>query len=140
MKLLLLNGPNLNLLGIREPSVYGVDSLEAIVSLIQSTFPSISFDHIQSNHEGVLIDAIQASAKYDGIIFNAGGYTHTSVAIADALAALKPKVIEVHLSNVHAREPIRHTSLIAPYCMGSIAGFGVDSYLLAVQLFLKRLS
>ena len=140
MKLLILNGPNLNLLGTREPSIYGVETLDALIENVKSTYPNIQFEHIQSNHEGVLIDAIQNSNHFDGIIFNAGGYTHTSVAIADALAAVKPKVVEVHLSNVHARESFRHTSLIAPHCMGSIAGFGVDSYLLAVDLFLKRLS
>jgi 3-dehydroquinate dehydratase II len=140
MKLLILNGPNLNLLGTREPSIYGVETLDALIEKVKSTYPSIQFEHIQSNHEGVLIDAIQNSSAYDGIVFNAGGYTHTSVAIADALAAVKPQVIEVHLSNVHARESFRHTSLIAPHCLGSIAGFGVDSYLLAVAFFLKRLS
>jgi len=138
MKLLILNGPNLNLLGTREPSIYGVETLSDLIQRIQSAYPAIHFDHIQSNHEGVLIDAIQNSTDYDGIIFNAGGYTHTSVAIADALAAVKPRVIEVHLSNVHAREAFRHTSLIAPHCLGNIAGFGVESYLLAVDYFLKK--
>lgn len=138
MKLLILNGPNLNLLGSREPSIYGADTLSDLIKQIETAYPSIQFEHIQSNHEGALIDAIQDSAKFDGIIFNAGGYTHTSVAIADALAAVKPKTIEVHLSNVHARESFRHTSLIAPHCLGSIAGFGVDSYLLAVDYFLKK--
>lgn len=135
MRLLILNGPNLNLLGSREPSIYGVHSLEEVIDHIKKAFPDVAFEHIQSNHEGVLIDAIQNSASFDGIVFNAGGYTHTSVAIADALAAVKPKVIEVHLSNVHARESFRHTSLIAPHCIGSIAGFGVDSYLLAINYF-----
>lgn len=138
MKLLILNGPNLNLLGTREPSIYGADTLSDLVKRVEQTYPTIQFEHIQSNHEGVLIDAIQESSKFDGIIFNAGGYTHTSVAIADALAAVKPKVIEVHLSNVHARESFRHTSLIAPHCLGSIAGFGIESYLLAVDYFLKN--
>jgi 3-dehydroquinate dehydratase-2 len=97
----------------------------------------VTFSHLQSNHEGVLIDAIQDSEKYDAIVFNAGGYTHTSVAIADALAAVKPRVIEVHLSNILAREKERHTSLLAQHCLGTISGFGLDSYVLAVEQLIR---
>lgn len=133
MRILILNGPNLNLLGTREPSIYGAENLESLLRLLIEKFPNINFSHIQSNHEGVLVDAIHDSANYDAIVFNAGGYTHTSVAIADALAAIKPKVIEVHLSNIYAREKERHTSLLAQHCLGTISGFGFDSYVLAVE-------
>jgi 3-dehydroquinate dehydratase-2 len=133
MRILILNGPNLNLLGTREPSIYGQKNLESLIQHLKSRFPAIDFTHIQSNHEGVLIDAIQDSSTYDAIVLNAGGYTHTSVAIADALAAVKPKVIEVHLSNILAREKERHTSLLAKHCLGTISGFGFDSYVLAVE-------
>ena len=133
MRILILNGPNLNLLGSREPSIYGTENLESLLNLLADKFPDVEFSHIQSNHEGVLIDAIQASDNYDAIVLNAGGYTHTSVAIADALAAVKPIAIEVHLSNILAREKERHTSLLAKYCLGTISGFGFDSYVLAVE-------
>ena len=133
MRVLILNGPNLNLLGTREPSIYGVENLESLLQHLTTRFPAVTFSHVQSNHEGVLIDAIQDSSSYDAIVFNAGGYTHTSVAIADALAAVQPKVIEVHLSNILAREKERHTSLLAKHCLGTISGFGFDSYVLAVE-------
>jgi 3-dehydroquinate dehydratase-2 len=133
MRILILNGPNLNLLGTREPSIYGFENLESLLHLLIEKFPKVSFSHLQSNHEGVLIDAIQNTEKYDAIVLNAGGYTHTSVAIADALGAVKPKVVEVHLSNVLAREKERHTSLLAQHCLGTISGFGFDSYVLAVE-------
>ena len=133
MRILILNGPNLNLLGTREPSIYGSENLDSLVNLLSEKFQNLTFSHLQSNHEGVLIDAIQDSAKYDAIVFNAGGYTHTSVAIADALAAVKPRVIEVHLSNVMSREKERHTSLRAQHCLGTISGFGFDSYVLAIE-------
>jgi 3-dehydroquinate dehydratase-2 len=133
MRILILNGPNLNLLGTREPSIYGSENLESLLHSLIEKFPNVTFSHLQSNHEGVLIDAIQDFEKYDAIVFNAGGYTHTSVAIGDALAAVKPKVIEVHLSNVMAREKERHTSLLAKHCLGTISGFGFDSYVLAVE-------
>ena len=133
MRILILNGPNLNLLGTREPSIYGSENLESLLHLLSEKFPNVSFSHLQSNHEGVLIDAVQASENYDAIVLNAGGYTHTSVAIADALAAVKPKAIEVHLSNILARENERHTSLLAKHCLGTISGFGFDSYVLAVE-------
>ena len=137
MRILILNGPNLNLLGTREPSIYGSENLESLLKLLLEKFPSVTFSHLQSNHEGGLIDAIQDSEKYDAIVFNAGGYTHTSVAIADALAAVKPRVIEVHLSNILAREKERHTSLLAKPCIGTISGFGFDSYVLAVEQLLR---
>ena len=133
MRILVLNGPNLNLLGKREPAIYGTENLESLMRLLIEKFPNVIFSHLQSNHEGVLIDAIQDSEKYDAIVFNAGGYTHTSVAIADALAAVRPRIIEVHLTNVMAREKERHTSLLAKHCLGTISGFGFDSYLLAVE-------
>ena len=133
MRIIILNGPNLNLLGTREPSIYGAENLESLLHLLIEKFPRVTFSHLQSNHEGVLIDAIQDSEKYDAIVFNAGGYTHTSLAISDALAAIKPRVIEVHLSNILAREKERHTSLLAQHCLGTISGFGFDSYVLAVQ-------
>lgn len=133
MRILVLNGPNLNLLGKREPAIYGTENLESLMRLLIEKFPNVIFSHLQSNHEGVLIEAIQDSEKYDAIVFNAGGYTHTSVAIADALAAVRPRIIEVHLSNVMAREKERHTSLLSKHCLGTISGFGFDSYLLAVE-------
>jgi 3-dehydroquinate dehydratase-2 len=137
MRILILNGPNLNLLGTREPSIYGAENLESLLRILTEKFPDVTFSHLQSNHEGVLIDAIQDSEKHDAIVFNAGGYTHTSVSIADALAAVKPKVIEVHISNVLAREKERHTSLLAKHCLGTISGFGFDSYVLAVEQLLR---
>lgn len=137
MRILILNGPNLNLLGTREPSIYGAGNLDSLLRILSEKFPNVTFSHLQSNHEGVLIDAIQDSEKYDAIVFNAGGYTHTSVSIADALAAVKPKVIEVHISNVLAREKERHTSFLAKHCLGTISGFGFDSYVLAVEQLLR---
>ena len=137
MRILILNGPNLNLLGTREPSIYGSENLESLLRMLLEKFPSVTFSHVQSNHEGVLIDAIQDSGKYDAMVFNAGGYTHTSIAIADSLAAVKPKVIEVHLSNILAREKERHTSLLAQHCLGTISGFGFDSYVLAVEQLIR---
>ena len=137
MRILILNGPNLNLLGTREPTIYGSDNIEMLMHQLTEKFSNVIFSQLQSNHEGVLIDAIQDSEKYDAMVFNAGGYTHTSVAIADALAAVKPRVIEVHLSNVMAREKERHTSLLAKHCLGTISGFGFDSYVLAVEQLLR---
>ncbi len=137
MRILILNGPNLNLLGTREPSIYGSENLDSLMNLLFEKFPNVIFSHLQSNHEGVLIDAIQDSEKYDAIVFNAGGYTHTSIAIADALSAVRPRVIEVHLSNILAREKERHTSLLAQHCLGTISGFGFDSYVLAVEQLIR---
>lgn len=137
MRILILNGPNLNLLGTREPDIYGHENLEGLMHALIEKFPTVSFSHIQSNHEGVLIDAIQDKNSYDAIVLNAGGYAHTSIAISDALAAIQPKVIEVHLSNILAREKERHTSLLAKHCLGTISGFGFDSYVLAVEQLLR---
>ena len=137
MKLLILNGPNLNLLGTRETSVYGDQTFEEYFSSLKKKFQNIDLSYYQSNVEGELINKLQeVGFTFDGIILNAGGYTHTSVALRDAIAAIKTPVIEVHISNVFAREDFRHNSLIAPKCKGSISGFGMDSYRLAIESFL----
>jgi 3-dehydroquinate dehydratase-2 len=137
MKLLIINGPNLNLLGTREPSVYGSQTFMEYYETLKNKFKSIEFAYYQSNVEGELINKLQEFGfTYDGIILNAGGYTHTSVALRDTIAAITTPVVEVHISNVFAREDFRHTSLIAPKCKGSISGFGMDSYGLAVESFL----
>lgn len=139
MKLLIINGPNLNLLGKREPGVYGVASAESIFEALQREYQDVDLEYFQSNIEGELVDAIQkADGLFDGVVLNAGGYTHTSVALRDAIAAVGVDVIEVHISNVLSREEFRHTSLIGGVCRGSIAGFGPDSYRLAVDYFVKR--
>ena len=139
MKLLIINGPNLNLLGKREPGVYGVASAESIFEALQREYPDVDFEYFQSNIEGELVDAIQkADGLFDGVVLNAGGYTHTSVALRDAIAAVGVDVVEVHISNILSREEFRHTSLIGGVCRGSIAGFGPDSYRLAVDYFVKR--
>lgn len=132
MKILIINGPNLNMLGTREPEIYGSRTFESYLAQLREMLAGDEIDYRQSNHEGDIIDWLQ-SADADGIILNAGAYTHTSLAIADAIAAIDTPVIEVHISNIAAREPIRHTSLIAPVCQGSIAGFGLNSYFLAAQ-------
>ncbi len=135
MKILVMNGPNLNLLGEREPGVYGDTSLEEINSRLKAYAEKngAEIDFYQSNHEGALIDALHnARGVYDSIIFNAGAYTHYSYAIRDAIAAIKLPVIEVHISNVHSREEFRHHSVISPVCKGTIAGFGEQSYFLAL--------
>lgn len=135
-RILLLNGPNLNLLGTREPAIYGMETLESIVQRATEYAQSLGLElrHVQSNHEGALIDALHAAREWaDGIIINAGAYTHTSIALHDAIRAVGLPAIEVHLSNIYAREPFRHHSAIAPACVGQISGFGAHSYLLAVQ-------
>lgn len=138
MKLVIINGPNLNLLGVREPSVYGNQSFVDYLETLKKKFTAMQLDYFQSNVEGELINKLhEVGFSYDGIILNAGGYTHTSVAIADAISAIKTPVIEVHISNIFAREEFRHNSLIAGKCKGSISGFGLDSYRLAVESFLK---
>jgi 3-dehydroquinate dehydratase-2 len=138
MKICIVNGPNLNLLGEREPEVYGSQSFEEYLVQLKSKFSSIEFDYFQSNIEGELIGKIQeVGFSYDGIILNAGAYTHTSVAIADAIKAIKTPIIEVHMSNILNRETYRHTSLIGVNCVGCIMGFGMDSYQLAVEQFSK---
>lgn len=139
MKISIINGPNLNLLGKREPDKYGYRSFEDYFSLLQKKYPSVSFEYFQSNVEGELINEIQKKGfTVEGIILNAGGYTHTSVAIADAIASVKTPVIEVHITNISAREEFRHNSLIARTCTGSISGFGLDSYRLAVEAIIEK--
>lgn len=140
-KILVLNGPNLNLTGLREPTHYGNVTLEEINSALSEAASSLGIDTVffQSNHEGDLIDYIHsAKGNFDGIIFNAGAFTHYSYAIRDAIAAVDVPTVEVHMSNVHAREEFRHTSVIAPVCIGSIAGFGSFSYHLALAALIER--
>lgn len=137
MRLIIINGPNLNLLGTREKQVYGEISFDEYFPKLRKLFPKIDLEYFQSNVEGEIINKLHETGfSYDGIILNAGGYTHTSVAIADAVAAIKTTVIEVHISNIFAREDYRHISYIAPKCKGSITGFGLDSYRLAIESFL----
>jgi 3-dehydroquinate dehydratase-2 len=134
MKISIINGPNLNLLGKREPEKYGVLSFGDYLASLQLIYPEVQFNYFQSNVEGEIINEIHKQGfEADGIILNAGGYTHTSVAIADAIAAVKTPVIEVHITNIAAREEFRRSSLIAGSCKGSISGFGLDSYRLAVE-------
>ena len=133
MQITIINGPNLNLLGKREPEIYGSTSFEEFYKGLQAAYPTVTFRYFQSNIEGELINFIQESGfSTDGIILNAGGYTHTSVAIADAVAAVKAPVVEVHISNILAREEERKTTLISKNCKGLISGFGMKSYELAV--------
>lgn len=139
MKLLILNGPNLNLLGRREPEIYGNRNFEDYLVELKQHFRDIEFGYLQSNLEGELINALQAAdGKWDGIIFNPAGYSHTSVALADTIAAVSTPVVEVHISNIHAREPFRQQSLTARNSRGVIGGFGMDSYRLAVESFRIR--
>lgn len=137
-KIIIINGPNLNLLGKREPKTYGDKSFDSYLKELEVEFPFLELTSFQSNVEGEIINKIQETGfSLDGIVLNAGGYTHTSVAIADAIAAIKTPVIEVHISNVYAREEYRHQSLMAKNCKGVIAGFGLDSYKMAINSFLK---
>ncbi len=140
MHLLILNGPNLNLLGTREPDVYGRGDLKELEQSLAFAFPETEFSFFQSNHEGALIDRLHQAVgeTVEGIVFNPGGYTHTSVALRDAIAAIPIPVIEVHLSNVHAREAFRHQSLTAAVCAGQIVGLGRQGYHLAVRYLLGR--
>ena len=136
MRILILNGPNLNLIGIREVDIYGCQSFDNYLHLLREKYPDIMIDYYQSNVEGELINKIQeVGFDYDGIILNGGAYTHTSIAIADAIAAVKTPVIEVHISNVTSRETYRHTSYLTPVCQGVIMGFGLRSYELALLAF-----
>lgn len=138
MNIAIINGPNLNLLGKREPGIYGNLSFETFFDSLIQRFPEIKFSYFQSNVEGELINHIQeVGFSVDGVILNAGGYTHTSVAIADAVAAITAPVIEVHISNIFAREVFRHHSLIAPHCKGMISGLGLTGYRLAVESFIE---
>jgi 3-dehydroquinate dehydratase-2 len=134
----IINGPNLNLLGKREPEKYGHSSFEDYLVVLKTRYPAIDFKYFQSNTEGEIIDEIQKSGfSSDGIILNAGGYTHTSVAITDAIASVKAPVVEVHITNIFAREDFRHVSLIGRNCSGSISGFGLDSYRLATEALIE---
>lgn len=138
MKIAIINGPNLNLLGVREKSIYGDQSFEPFFKELCKKHPEIELSYFQSNSEGSIIDEIQKIGySCDGIILNAAAYTHTSIAIGDAIRAIKSPVIEVHLSNVHSREDYRKVSMIAPACKGVIAGFGLESYELALQALTK---
>ena len=137
MKIIIINGPNLNLIGTRETDVYGSQSFLTYFQHLQSVFPQIELSYFQSNVEGELINQLhQVGFTHQGILLNAGGYTHTSVALRDAIASITTPVIEVHISNIFAREEFRHTSLIAPKCKGSISGFGLHYYQLSIQSFL----
>ena len=134
MKIQIINGPNLNLLGKREPGIYGSSSFDDYLPQLRHQYPSVQIDYFQSNVEGELINKMQeVGFDYDGIVLNAGAYTHTSVALQDCIRSLKCPVIEVHISNVHKREEFRHKSLISCACLGVIRGFGLDSYRLAVE-------
>lgn len=136
MKILIVNGPNLNLLGKREPSVYGTKTFEDYFIELKSKFPDLELSYFQSNVEGELINKIhEVGFSYDGIVLNAGAYTHTSVALRDAISGIETPVIEVHISNTHQREEFRHKSFISPVCKGVILGFGLDSYRLALASF-----
>lgn len=137
MKIIIINGPNLNLLGAREPEVYGNESFENYFKKLQSAYPTVSLEYFQSNIEGELIDKIQQTGfTHDGIILNAAAYTHTSVGIGDAIKAVVAPVIEVHISNTFTREPFRHQSFVSAHAKGIIIGFGLDSYKLALQHFI----
>lgn len=135
MKILILNGPNLNLLGQREPGIYGSGTMDDCLAALRQRYPAVELLYYQSNVEGFLIDRLQQAMTegIDGVVFNAGAYTHTSVALHDAIRSVKFPVIEVHISNVHQREEFRHRSMISPACRGVICGFGLDSYRLAVE-------
>jgi 3-dehydroquinate dehydratase-2 len=136
MKIIIINGPNLNLLGKREPEVYGHTSFESYFTDLKKVFPQIELSHYQSNVEGELINKLhEVGFSYDGVVLNAGGYTHTSVALADAVAAITTPVVEVHISNIFAREDYRHITLLGKHCKGSISGFGLRSYELALKSF-----
>ena len=139
MKIQIINGPNLNLLGVREPGIYGNNSFESYLPQLKAKYPDIEIEYYQSNIEGELIDKMQevGYGGVDGIVLNAGAYTHTSIALQDCIRSLRCPVIEVHISNVHTREEFRHKSMISCACLGVIAGFGLDSYRLAVEGILK---
>lgn len=139
MKIQIINGPNINLLGKREPSIYGSQSFEDYLIELKKAYPQVEFDYYQSNVEGEMINKIhQVGFDYDGIVLNAGAYTHTSIALQDAIRAVKSPVVEVHISNVHAREEFRHKSMISCACVGVICGFGLHSYRLAVEALLVK--
>lgn len=134
MKILIINGPNLNLLGVREPGIYGKASMESYLPKLQARYPDIDIEYYQSNIEGELINKMQeVGFSYDGIVLNAGAYTHTSIALLDCIRSLRTPVVEVHISNVNDREEYRRHSVIGPGCKGTIQGFGLDSYRLAIE-------
>ena len=136
MKILIINGANLNMLGVRQPEIYGCESFEGYLEALRNRYLGHTIDYYQSNIEGELVDALQrADKEYDGVVLNAGGYTHTSVVIRDAIAAISTPVVEVHISQILAREEFRHISLIAPVAVGTITGFGLKSYDLAIRYF-----
>jgi len=136
-KILIINGPNLNLLGKREPSTYGNESFESFFEKLKNNFSKAQLSYFQTNSEGEIIDKLQsADGEFDGIVLNAGGYSHTSVAILDAVRSIQTPVIEVHISNIFARAPYRHHSFISQACKGCIIGFGLNSYNLAIQSFM----
>lgn len=138
-KILIINGPNLNLLGVREPAVYGRTSMEDYLRALAQNYPSVEIDFFQSNHEGDIIDRLHEvgfDSSLNGVVLNAGAYSHTSLAIADAIRSIERPVVEVHISNIAAREPERHRSLLTAACRGIISGFGLDSYRLAIEALL----
>ena len=139
MKIQIINGPNINLLGKREPAIYGSQSFDDYLVELKQAYPQVEFEYFQSNIEGEMINKIhQIGFDYDGIVLNAGAYTHTSIALQDAIRAVTSPVVEVHISNVHAREEFRHRSMISCACLGVIAGFGMNSYRLAVEALLNK--
>ena len=139
MKITIINGPNLNLLGTRETDIYGSQNFDSYLDSLKSSFPNITFDYFQSNIEGEIIDQIQkVGFSYDGILLNAAAFTHTSIGISDAIKAINTSVIEIHISNTFSREDYRHKSYISPVSKGLIVGFGFDSYRLAVESFIKN--
>lgn len=141
MKILILNGPNLNLQGTRNVEIYGSTTFEEYIASLCKSYPSIEFDYFQSNIEGELINQVHKSVEsFDGIVLNAGGYTHTSVALRDAISAVTTPVVEVHISSILAREEFRHISMIAPVAVGSIMGFGLDSYRLGVEALIAKMN
>ncbi|MBE9597694.1 type II 3-dehydroquinate dehydratase [Pedobacter sp. MC2016-24] len=138
MKIQIINGPNLNLLGVREPGIYGSQGFEEYIKTLRDMYSMLEIDYFQSNVEGELINKLhEVGFSYDGLVLNAGGYTHTSVALADAIAAIKTPVVEVHISNIYAREEYRHVSLTGKNCRGVLTGFGMDGYRLAIESLLK---
>ena len=138
MKIIIINGPNLNLLGLREPEIYGSETFENYFQKLQLRFPNVELAYFQSNVEGILIDKLhEVGFSYDGIIINAGGYSHTSIAIADAISSIKTPVVEVHISNTFAREAFRHNDVLTAKCKGLIVGLGMNGYALAINYFLQ---
>lgn len=137
--IVIINGPNLNLLGTREPDIYGKQTFDDFLSSLTSLYPDVHFEYFQSNYEGAIIDKLhEVGFSADGIVLNAGAYTHTSIALADAIKAIKSPVVEVHISNVHARESFRRQSFLSPVCKGVICGFGLQSYTLAIAALINE--